>query len=805
MEDLYLTEVNKFVSEFISLFNSDAYIPKSKLDSFYDKYKDIIDLSSKYHFKNKTYERFLKIIKFGYDFIDIKNDKYVDAKLKSEKSYFDNMFINVDPKIKLDEEQRRAILIDEDYSLVVAGAGSGKTTTMAAKVKYLIEKKHVNPSSIILLSFTNSSVDDLDDLLNNKFKLGVEVLTFHKLGMKFLRGSSNKKYDIISENGIYKIIEEYFLNGIFRNKNELEEYLSIFSKFLFMNEDALKYDSYDEYYKHYMDSKYRECEHNIDEEIDKRIDSRTSNLKTINGELVKSIGEVKIANFLYRNGIDYNYESLYPHILNGNRTYKPDFTIYDFDTPIYIEYFGLAKYNMDGTIESDSKNYVDEIYSKRKVHSNFKTNMIELYGRYELGGKPTSYLASELAKKNVVTKRRTSKEILYRLLETSKAHKYTNLINLFIVFINIFKEKGYKYEDFNMLENKCNNELILRQLKAIKDVYLYYERRIRSTDKIDFQDMINYAYDNVETFKKRKQNVNYEYVIIDEYQDVSLQRYNFIKRISDFFKAKIVAVGDDWQAIYSFSGSDINLFVDFEKCMGYSKRIKILNTYRNSQELIDTAGDFVLKNENQIDKRLHSNKHLNKPIRLVEYNYDNRKLDNSDYIEKLIALLKRIYEARPDDNLLLLTRYNSEIDDLIMSKRFFKKRADDNSITCKDVPNLNIDILTVHKSKGLGYDRVVLLNGINATRGFPSKIKDEEIIKFIKGDDDSDFDEFIDYPEERRLFYVAMTRTKNELYIMTPKNYKDKSDFVKEINNNDNVKVVEDEKIVYNKDSKEDL
>ena len=790
MGSLFLEQVNKFVNDFIRLFNSDEYISKSKLDSFYDGYKDIISLSSKYNISNnKTYERFIKIIKYGYDFIDIKNEKYVDDKLKEYKNYFDNMFKGIDDNINLDEEQRRAILIDEDYSLIVAGAGSGKTTTMAAKVKYLIEKKHIDPKSIILLSFTNNSVDDLDTLLNDKFHLGVEVLTFHKLGMKFLRGSSPKKYDIISENGMYKIIEEYFLNVIFKNKIALEEYLDIFGKYLHINLDAMEYNTYDEYYNHYMREKYEECKNDLSSEIKRRIADRNIYLKTINGEYVKSDGELKLANFLYRNGIDYSYEELYPHIVNGDRTYKPDFTIYDGELNYYVEYFGIAKLNLDGSIECDDMDYVKNIYLKRNTHRLFNTDLIEVYGRYENKEPSIRMLSHQLRKRNVVRNKRTEKEIFLRLLETSKANKYTNLISLVIIFINIFKERGYSLEDFDNFINNCNDEQVKKQIIAIKDIYIYYERRIRSTDKIDFQDMINYAYKNVEVFKENHKYANFKYVIIDEYQDVSYQRYNFVKKISDIFKSKVVAVGDDWQTIYSFSGSDMSLFVNFERNMGYSKRIKIVNTYRNSQELIDTAGDFILKNESQIEKHLHSDKHLDKPIRLIEYEYDS--LDNKKFIDKLVELIKSIYNARPNDNLLLLTRFNSEIDNLLLSKRFYMKSMDDKKIVCKDVPNCNIDILTVHKSKGLGYDRVILLNGINATKGFPSKIKDEAVIKYIKGVTYDDFDELIDYPEERRLFYVAMTRTKNELYIMTPIHHKDKSEFIQEIETNENVKVTE--------------
>ena len=137
MQDLYMEQVKNFINDFYNIYNSDKYISKKELDDYYDKYIDIIELSKKYENKeDQTYKNMIVILEHGNEIIDKKNKKYIERKLIEEKDYFDNMFINVDPNIKLDEEQRKAILIDEDYSLIVAGAGSGKTTTMAAKVKY---------------------------------------------------------------------------------------------------------------------------------------------------------------------------------------------------------------------------------------------------------------------------------------------------------------------------------------------------------------------------------------------------------------------------------------------------------------------------------------------------------------------------------------------------------------------------------------------------------------------------------------------------------------------------------------------
>ena len=150
------------IKEFYELYNSDDYISKKVYDDFVDKYQDLFQNFLKYG-DNQTeiYKKMMILSQSGYAMIDKHNENYVTKKLEQYKDYFDHMFDEVDANILLDEEQRKAILIDEDYSLVIAGAGSGKTTTMAAKVKYLVEIKKVDPKQIILLAFTKCFYSDI--------------------------------------------------------------------------------------------------------------------------------------------------------------------------------------------------------------------------------------------------------------------------------------------------------------------------------------------------------------------------------------------------------------------------------------------------------------------------------------------------------------------------------------------------------------------------------------------------------------------------------------------------------------------
>lgn len=222
----------------------------------------------------------------------------------------------------------------------------------------------------------------------------------------------------------------------------------------------------------------------------------------------------------------------------------------------------------------------------------------------------------------------------------------------------------------------------------------------------------------------------------------------------------------------------MSLFTNFYELMGYADILKIINTYRNSQELVDVAYTFISKNDYQIDKRLITKKHLKNPV-VINY-YDNN-LDSAKIEVILKDIILDIYKDNPRDKILLLGRYNKDIDYFYDVSLF--KKGDGDHVILKDNKNIDITYLTIHKSKGLGFDQVIILNTINAKRGFPSMIKDEPVISLLS----KEKCEPILYPEERRLFYVALTRTKNKVYILCPYSYKERSSFIKEIVEYDNV------------------
>lgn len=338
---------------------------------------------------------------------------------------------------------------------------------------------------------------------------------------------------------------------------------------------------------------------------------------------------------------------------------------------------------------------------------------------------------------------------------------YKQLINSFIHF---FKSENHKLFEFDYyLKKVINSKEKYELIKLIKKIYIEYSSYLEQKELIDFDDMINMAYELVDA---KSFITKYKYILVDEYQDTSLIKFNLLKKILQLSNSKLVAVGDDWQSIYRFTGCELKIFLDFKKLFSYSEVLSINNTYRNSQELIDIASSFIVKNPYQLKKNINSKKSLINPVEIVLYN---------NFDKAIIYCLETIIEKYPKKEILILGRNNNDIN--FFNKKIFK--ITNNIINYK---NYKIKYMTAHKSKGLESDNVIVINLLNKINGFPSKIINHEILSLVsKEKEDYIFD------EERRLFYVALTRTKNKVYLLAPTN--NYSLFVKEIICNKNIKI----------------
>ena len=747
------------------------------------------------------------------------NERYINQELKDNSDLFDDL----DGK-SLDSQQREAIVVDEDAVKVIAGAGSGKTFTIQGKVKYLTEKRDVDPSEILAISFSNASVDDLKERIAEP----IDIKTFHKVGKDIL--TQYNQYSRPDTSALKRIIKRYLTKKALKNEDISKKLIEFFSFYINVppSDDDIKYEG-----------DLLDWQEGVDFSTLKRR-FKNKQRETLNNEIVRSYEELYIANFLFIYGIKYTYEKIYsypnknferefnkfkeflfsfneeiPDELKNDITkdllnltdifeeyeikdYLPDFYLDDYN--IYIEHFGLNRNCENHLIGGkSSEEYVKEMEWKRKVHKKYGTTLIETFSYYQSENRLLTRLAEKLQAQGVEFNEIDYREVYRILLENKTIKEWEDFIVLLKTFIELFKGNNYdetKFKEFydyvGGLKDSFSKDRTIAFLKIVEEIYNDYEAYLLKIKKIDFNDMINKASDCI---VKNGLDLPYKYIIVDEYQDTSFTRYNLLRNICDSIGAKIMVVGDDWQSIYSFSGCDVNIFTKFDNFFDVCETRYIEKTYRNSQQLIDASSNFVMKNPDQTRKELKSSKSLKYPIKLV--NFDN----DFDEILKFELIIKNIINQSTFKNkkILILGRNNKDIFNLLKNfnveneygKRKFEILGDEDKlrrnkfvkIVYRESPDVNIEYRTVHQSKGLECDNVILINLKNWKAGFPNKMVDDPVLNFVKRNGDS-----FSYAEERRLFYVALTRTKNNVYLLVP--YFKSSVFVQELKTDANVELL---------------
>lgn len=769
------------------LLRCDHYVAKSE---YKDKLQEYADLTNWFRVlqQSGTLEEYCKkngssvseitsaidmLIGFG-DLIDRQNERFIKSQLQVDKEYLDTILKECDPNIVLDEDQRRVVLTDEDYTLVVAGAGAGKTTTVAAKVKYLVDKQGVDPRQILVISFTNKAVNELKQRIIGELHIDCPIATFHSTGNAVLHKRNPDKLNIVDDSKLYYVVQDYLRGSVLKNESAVNNLILFFASYF----DA-PYEGKDlnAFFNHIAKANFTTMRSELDDFKQQVIDTRTKKAVTIQSEVMRSNQEVEIANYLYLNGIEYEYEPLYRYdILYSRKPYTPDFRIWQDDKEAYLEHFGITEDGRNDRYSEDAlQTYKKAVNDKIKLHRQHGTKLLYTFSSYNDRRPMLDHLQEQLESEGFELRPRSNKEVLEKLVTSEENRYIRKLVELIKRFITNFKTNGYTADEFNQMYHSTQNVRTRLFLNICNDCYLEYERYLKENQAVDFQDMINESARILREVKEMKQMLDFRYVIVDEYQDISRQRFDLVAALHEVTSAKIIAVGDDWQSIYAFSGSDISLFTKFREKMGYAALLKIVRTYRNSQEVIDIAGNFIQKNTDQIQKDLISPKHIENPV--IVYTYDSRRKDrggdnrsgaNYAIARAIETALEQIMEYNRKEgkpvgsSILLLGRFGFDGDRLEKSG-LFEYITRGGRIRSVKYPKLNITFMTAHSSKGLGYDNVIVVNGRNETYGFPSKIEDDPVLAFVVKKDMA-----IEYAEERRLFYVAMTRTKNRVFFIAP-------------------------------------
>ena len=360
---------------------------------------------------------------------------------------------------QLDDQQIRCIIKDSSNHLIIAGAGTGKTTTIVGKVKYLLKSGACEARDILVLSFTNASASEMRERINRETGLEIDASTFHKLGMNIINsveGIAPKITRIQLQQFVRERLSEYIKNPA---------YLDLLCRYFIFN---YKYNK-------------TEFDFRNSEEYDNYL--RTNPPVTLKGERVKSYGEMDIANFLFRSGVSYEYEKEYEidTRTEDRAQYYPDFYLPDYG--YYIEFFGINEkgevpaYFVSRDGKSPTEEYQEGMKWKRELHKANNTILIECYSYERSKGKLLSSLEEKLKKLGVLFKPLSSEELWAKVSENNSKDLMTGIAELMGTVISLMKSNEC---DIEGLRNICLNDHSIANTSIVMHTHQYSNKMVRS-------------------------------------------------------------------------------------------------------------------------------------------------------------------------------------------------------------------------------------------------------------------------------------------------------------------------------------
>lgn len=796
------------------LLDDDHYFAFSESKSFLQQYtfeiinfKKLFPENSKY-FSNPRASELYNFIMNIEELRKLHNQKFQESQLVKYNDYFDNVL-----PYSLDKQQRDAIVCLEDNTLVISSAGSGKTSTIIGKARYLLDLRKIDPTKLLIVTYTRKAAAELYDRLGID---DVECCTFHSLAVKILAQTENKKPSICSQSLLLNIFSTLMRKD--------KKFLASVLHYLLHLQSLMKLEH--EYTKapdYFADRKKYGIQATYTDMNDRIIFTRSEEEK----RLCTYLTELGV-NFVYEHPYEYNtYTKAY-------RQYLPDFTIYVTEQTVnpetgvistrtrrvYLEHFAIDK---DGNVPkwfgdkdpkggwyAQNRKYNEGIEWKRTTHRNNHTTLIETRSADFHSGRIMEVLKEQLTKARVPYRDVPPEELYARLVKRSPKVEQSVFV-LLEQFIALVKSNCPTFSPFKKLIETATEKKDSRTLAIINDIvlplYTAYTEELQKLGQIDFTDAINLASDYCAMGKWKE----YDYILVDEFQDISVDRYNFLqclrKRVP---MTKMFCVGDDWQSIYRFAGSNMRLFYKFEEYFGFTEHRKIESTYRFCNPLLDLSSEFIQRNPEQVRKTVipfvtpmpETRKDKSQPIKFITIDGVVHPC-NEDEIASLQEWIKRnhtyidfvdcgaslredddrmyqsvqslIKDIPADESILILGRYNYDA----FSVGYVFNQANPHSnpdyiYVC--IEGRKIRFMSVHSAKGLEADNVILINCEEGQNGFPSLIEDDPILGYVLSEEDQ-----FEYAEERRLFYVAITRAKRHTYVLF---HGDKpSPFVRELTN----------------------
>ena len=667
------------------------------------------------------------------------NDDFLSHELERFSPFFDEL-----GGVSLANEQREACIRLEDSNLLVASAGSGKSATMVGKVAYVLQKGLYAQSDILVLAFNKKAADELKERIARQ--LGVEqqdlkcrVTTFHALGRSIIEEVDGKPPQLAnwieSANGEARFIDKIIKELVATDPKFRSAWLDLLTLYPKADIPLAAFDSMQEYQRYIADNNGK----------------RPEAIGTLAEIHVRSLQERSIVNWLWRNQIQFEYEKQVrvPDTDEPDGPYryvKPDFYYPESET--IHEHFAIGP---DG--KSPFPNYVEHASLKRQAYARIEADFFETRSAHSDSGELLAVLERELKSRGFEMGSRSDEEILAAVSPAVVTH-YHKIIAISVKHIRSSRlSRDILHKKAEDLHDRVRARHFVDVVHRVAELY---SSKLEESDRIDFDSMIGDAVQMVETGSYTSP---FSLILVDEFQDISVPRAALIRALKHQQPFnKVFAVGDDWQSIYRFTGSDITIFTDFEANFGPSWQGRLQRTYRCNQLLADTAASFVQRNPKQLTKSVISSRPaIPQSIRVVPVRVEKYK-ETEAYRDAAMRILKRLDHhlgtqtdewktaVRGKLTVLILWRYN-------MLDPFGGRPP--------TFDHIKVSGLSFHRSKGLEADYTILLDVSEGDYGVPSRIEDDELLNLV-----IPLPEEFAYAEERRLFYVALTRASRGVFLL---------------------------------------
>ncbi len=687
-------------------------------------------------------------------FLKAYNENYLRIQRERHSQFFDGTeFI----QSKLNKEQIDAILTNDNFNLVVAGPGSGKTKLLTDRIAFYVLKRKILEEEILVLAYNRNAVKEVQKRLYENYNIKtVKVATFHGLGNSIIQGAHDSKYSKKLIRDKEKKLKEIIMVAKEENPFFQEQYIT-----------------YKESYSRARDFLWRE-DSNLEA---KMLYQQMKEYESLDGTRVKSFAEKEIADFFLKNGIKYEYEKIVNWCDNdADKEYKPDFFLTDYD--IYLEHWAITKKNdrVPNWFLKSPKEYIKERHWKKRQFKKHGKVLWETDYKLWKGNQLHTKLLEYCQIYDIKFKPKNNHEII-ELLDRTFADKSDDVIaDLIINTITNIKVAGFDQIAFiEYIERKMNslNTQDRAFFELVISILIRYTSFLEDTGQIDFEDMINKSFEIIRRDDDTLALAKYKMVLVDEFQDISLSRLRLLLAICNRVEdCRVFCVGDDWQSIYGFSGASNKYMIDIDNYIDTKcEQILLERNYRNPQAIIDYGYSIIRKCTDYIDKLLVGKESTSNSISIkriiAKDDYDYREKQIEETLSLILSLLE---EGVKDNEIMVLSRIG-------FGYSYIKDECNKNPDIEIEIRNNEGTIIrdgvrfsTVHKSKGLEAEHVIILNMFCGTYGFPTEIPPAYSYNLINPDLSLPND------EEKRLFFVGITRAKKKVYLFTK--VKEESEFL---------------------------